>query len=63
MLKYDDAIPNGRGRMTSMDQRRVRDVEEFELGELMEDEDAERRDSSSMENTTLLAKRSSIEHE
>ena len=46
-----------------MDQRRIRDVEEFELGGLLEeDEDAVRRDSSSMENTPL-AKRSSIEHE
>ena len=46
-----------------MEQRRVQDVEEFELGGLLEeDEDADKRDSSSMDNTPL-AKRSSIEHE
>ena len=50
--------------MTSAEQRRVRDVEEFELGGLLdeEEEDADKRDSSSMENTPL-AKRSSIEQE
>jgi hypothetical protein len=50
--------------MTSMEQRRVRDVEEFELGALLdedEDEDAEIRDSGSIENS-LLAKRSSIDN-
>jgi len=47
-----------------MEQRRVRDVEEFELGGLLEeeDEDAHKRDSGSVENTPL-AKRSSIEHQ
>jgi len=41
----------------------MRDVEEFELGGLLEeDEDAVPRESSSMENTPL-AKRSSIERE
>lgn len=57
-------VPNGHSRMTSAEQRRVRDVEEFELGGLLdeEEEDADKRDSSSMENTPL-AKRSSIEQE
>lgn len=47
--------------MTSMEQRRVRDVEEFELGALLddEDEDAAERSSTSIENG-LHAKRSSI---
>lgn len=63
MSKYSQPLPNGQGRMTSMEQRRVQDVEEFELGGLLEeDEDADKRDSSSMDNTPL-AKRSSIEHE
>ena len=49
--------------MTSMEQRRIRDVEEFELGGLLEeDEDAVARESSSLENAPL-AKRSSIERE
>jgi hypothetical protein len=62
MSKYTQHLPNGQGRMTSAEQRRVRDVEEFELGGLLEeDEDAERRNSDSIENT--LAKRSSIELE
>lgn len=57
------AVPNGTRRMTSMEQRRVRDVEEFELGGLLdEDEDADKRDSDSMERTPL-AKRSSIDRE
>jgi hypothetical protein len=45
-----------------MEQRRVRDVEEFELGALLddEDEDAALRDSGSIDNG-LLAKRSSID--
>jgi len=62
--KYDHIIPDGHIRMTSLEQRRVRDVEEFELGGLLEeeDEDAHKRDSSSMEHTPL-AKRSSIERE
>ena len=60
MPKYP--VANGHARMTSMEQRRVRDVEEFELGGLLdEDEDAEVKNSSSMENA--LAKRSSIERE
>jgi len=63
MPKYTEPLPNGLGRMTSTEQRRVRDVEEFELGGLLEeDEDADNRDSNSIENTPL-AKRSSIEHE
>jgi hypothetical protein len=47
-----------------MEQRRVRDVEEFELGALLDDdeEDAIPRDSISVDNTPL-AKRSSIDHE
>jgi hypothetical protein len=55
---------DGHSRLTSAEQRRVRDVEEFELGGLLdeEEEDADKRDSSSMEHTPL-AKRSSIEHE
>ena len=46
-----------------MEQRRMRDVEEFELGGLLEteDEDVDKRDSSSNEHTPL-AKRSSIDH-
>jgi hypothetical protein len=58
----DHSVPNGHGRMTSMEQRRVRDVEEFELGALLddEDEDAALRDSGSIDNG-LLAKRSSID--
>lgn len=61
--KYDHPVPNGHTRMTSMEQRRMRDVEEFELGGLLEeDEDAVPRESSSMENAPL-AKRSSIERE
>ena len=60
--KFEQSMPNGRARMTSAEQRRVRDVEEFELGGLLdEDEDAALRDSSSLEHTPL-AKRSSIEH-
>ena len=60
--KYDHPVANGHMRLTSMEQRRMRDVEEFELGGLLEeDEDAVARDSS-MENAPL-AKRSSIEHE
>jgi hypothetical protein len=45
-----------------MEQRRVRDVEEFELGALLdeEDEDAAERSSTSIENG-LRAKRSSID--
>lgn len=62
MPKYAQHLPTGHGRMTSAEQRRVRDVEEFELGGLLEeDEDADRRNSSSIENA--LAKRSSIELE
>ena len=64
MAKYPNGHPiNGTSRrMASMEQRRMRDVEEFELGGLLdeEDEDARQRSSSSMENTPL-AKRSSIE--
>jgi len=63
LSKYDHPVANGHTRMTSMEQRRMRDVEEFELGGLLEeDEDAVPRESSSMENAPL-AKRSSIEHE
>jgi hypothetical protein len=63
MPRYTQSLPNGHGRMTSTEQRRVRDVEEFELGGLLEEdeEDADKRDSS-MEHTSL-AKRSSIERE
>lgn len=55
-------MANGHARMTSMEQRRVEDVEEFELGALLddEDEDANLRDSASIENG-LRAKRSSID--
>jgi hypothetical protein len=55
-------MANGHARMTSMEQRRVQDVEEFELGALLddEDEDANLRDSASIENG-LRAKRSSID--
>jgi hypothetical protein len=57
--------PNGASRdMTSTDQRRMRDVEEFELGALLEEdeeEEADKRDSGS-ENTPLT-KRSSIERD
>ena len=62
MPKYEHPVASGNGhiRITSMEQRRVRDVEEFELGGLLDDdEEADKRDSSSLENT--LAKRSSIE--
>ena len=62
MPKYEHPVDSGNGhiRITSMEQRRVRDVEEFELGGLLDDdEEADKRDSSSLENT--LAKRSSIE--
>ena len=48
-----------------MEQRRMRDVEEFELGGLLEeddDEDPDKRDSSINEHPPL-AKRSSIDHE
>jgi hypothetical protein len=62
MPKYDHPVGSGHTRLTSMEQRRVRDVEEFELGGLLEDEDADKRDSGSVENAHL-AKRSSIEHE
>jgi hypothetical protein len=55
-------ITNGSRRVASMEQRRLRDVEEFELGGLLdEDEDADKRDSN--DEHTPLAKRSSIEHE
>lgn len=61
--KYPVSVPNGHTRMTSMEQRRVRDVEEFELGALLDEdeEDAVQRDSSSLDHTPL-AKRSSIDH-
>ena len=50
-------------RLTSVEQRRIRDVEEFELGGLLEEEeeDADKRDSSSTENQPLAKKRSSID--
>jgi hypothetical protein len=51
--------------MTSMEQRRVRDVEEFELGALLdeEDDDAVERDTDTSMEHTPLAKRSSIERD
>lgn len=62
--KYPISVPNGHTRMTSLEQRRARDVEEFELGALLDEdeEDAVRRDSSSIDHTPLT-KRSSIDHE
>ena len=62
--KYPVSVPNGHTRMTSLEQRRARDVEEFELGALLDEdeEDAVRWDSSSIDHTPL-AKRSSIDHE
>jgi hypothetical protein len=63
MPNFEHPLPNGHARMTTLEERRVRDVEEFELGGLLdEDEDVDKRDSSSLENAPL-AKRSSIEHE
>jgi hypothetical protein len=69
MPKYEHPTQNGGGvqsiRLTSMEQRRMRDVEEFELGGLLEEEEeeADKRDSSSMEHQPLAKKRSSIDHE
>jgi|SRR5271169_4177194 len=54
------SLPNGRA--LSMEHRRVRDVEEFELGLLEEDEESDKRDSTSIPRTPL-AKRSSIDNE
>jgi hypothetical protein len=67
MPKYERPIENGGPaiRLTSMEQRRMRDVEEFELGGLLEEEeeDADKRDSSSIDNHPLAQKRSSIDHQ
>jgi hypothetical protein len=66
MPKYEHPTENGVHaiRLTSMEQRRMRDVEEFELGGLLEEEEeeADKRDSS-MENQPLAKKRSSIDHQ
>jgi hypothetical protein len=64
--KYPNGnLANGHARMTSMEQRRVRDVEEFELGALLdeEDEDAVERGSDNSLQHTPLGKRSSIERD
>ena len=64
ILKSEQSTPMGRARMTSMEQRRIRDVEEFELGGLLDEEEngSPTRESSSLEHTPL-AKRSSIDRE
>jgi hypothetical protein len=64
--KYPNGnLTNGHTRMTSMEQRRARDVEEFELGALLdeEDDDAVERDTDNSMEHTPLAKRSSIERD
>jgi hypothetical protein len=49
-----------------MEDRRVRDVEEFELGALLDEDEEEngaKRGSSSASDNTPLAKRTSIDHQ
>ena len=51
--------------LTSVEQGRMPDVEEFELGGLLEEEeeDSEKRDSDSMETQPITRNRSSIDHQ
>ena len=60
--KLNSAASDSHARLNALERRHVRDVEEFELGGLLEeeDEDANKRDSGSIDNIPPT-KRSSIE--
>jgi len=63
MAQYQSTQNGGPSvRLTSVEQRRMRDVEEFELGGLLEEEEEEADKRSSMENQPLTKTRSNIDH-